>query len=294
MVGLNLTYRKSHNLLEANRLVFDTGDPYAAAFLNSVGRPNRASDYVEQPPVTVVGPDGHSYTVHYWDLRDGVSTRNGFELTNGDREQEFKGASITFDKRLSGRWMLRGNVSYQDWRWRIPGDANEDPTDTINGGVVSGTEVLQGSGTASGPKGNVFINSKWSYNLNGLYQVAPDHRWGFNLAANLTGRQGYPIRYSFQKIRDNISDNSGSGIDIPIDSSPDAFRYPDVHVLDLRVEKEFTFSDVGLTLGLDVFNALNESYVLQRQSVLGANNSAYALEVLSPRILRLGARLSFR
>jgi hypothetical protein len=294
VVGLNLTYRKSHNLLETNRLVFDTDDPYAAGFLNSVGRPNRASDYVEQAPITVTAPDGHTYTVHYWDLRPGVSTRNGFELTNGDREQEFKGASITFDKRLSNRWMLRGNVSYQDWRWRIPDSANEDPTDTINGGVVDGTEVLQGSGTASGPKGNVFINSKWSYNLNGLYQVAPDHRWGFNLAANLTGRQGYPIRYVERVNRVRISDNAGSGIDIPVDASPDAFRYPDIHVVDLRVEKEFTFSSVGVTLGADLFNALNESYVLQRQSVLGRNNSAYALEVLSPRVFRLGARLSFR
>jgi hypothetical protein len=294
VVGLNLTYRKSHNLLEANRLVFDTDDPYAAGFLNSVGRPNRASDYVEQAPITVTAPDGHTYTVHYWELRPGVSTRNGFELTNGDRQQEFKGASITFDKRLSNRWMLRGNVSYQDWKWRIPNSANEDPTDTINGGVVDGTEVLQGSGTASGPKGNVFINSKWSYNLNGLYQVAPDHRWGFNLAANLTGRQGYPIRYVERVNRTTISDNAGSGIDIPVDASPDSFRYPDIHVVDLRVEKELTFNSVGVTLGLDLFNALNESYVLQQQSVLGRNNSAYALEVLSPRVFRLGARLSFR
>ena len=92
--------------------------------------------------------------------------------------------------------MLRGNVSWQDWTWDIPDSENEDPTDTVGGGVVDGTEVLQGSGTVSGPKGNVFINSKWSYSLNGMYQVAPDRPWGFNVAANLTGRQGYPLRYA--------------------------------------------------------------------------------------------------
>ncbi len=84
------------------------------------------------------------------------------------------------------------------------------------------------------------------------------------------------------------------GIDIPIDSSPDAFRYPDVHVVDLRAEKEFTFSDFGLTLGIDLFNAFNESYVLQRQGVLGFNSSNRVVEVLSPRVLQLGARVSFR
>ena len=43
-----------------------------------------------------------------------------------------------------------------------------------------------------------------------------------------------------------------------------------------------------------MFNALNESYVLQRQSVLGRSNSGYVLEVLSPRVFRLGARISLR
>ena len=64
-------------------------------------------------------------------------------------------------------------------------------------------------------------------------------------------------------------------------------------------EKEFTFSDFGLTLGVDAFNALNASYVLQRQGVLAQNgvpldNAGAVFETLSPRIFRLGARLSFR
>jgi hypothetical protein len=222
-----------------------------------------------------------------------VTTRNGFYLTNGQREQEFKGAALTFDKRLSNRWMLRGNVSWQDWRWRIPASENQDPTDTTAGGVVDGTEVLQPSGSVSGPKGNVFINSKWSYSLNGLYQIAPDHPWGFNVAANLTGRQGYPLRYGERIFRTSIADGA-NGIDVPVDSSPDSFRYPDVHVVNLRVEKDFTFRNVGLNLGADLFNALNESYVLQHQGVLGRSNSGHVVEVLSPRVFRLGARVSLR
>ena len=293
VVGLNLTYRKSHNLLEAERLVFDTDNPYDAAYLGSVGREHQRSDYVEADPITVTAPDGHTYTVHYFELRPGVSTRNGFLLRNGDRSQEFKGASLTFDKRLSNRWMMRGNVSWQDWKWQIPDRENQDPTDTIGGGIVDGTQVLQGSGTASGPKGNVFINSKWSYSLNGMVQIAPARPWGFNVAANLTGRQGYPLRYATRVFRTTVADGA-NGIDVPVDSSPDAFRYPDVHVVNLRAEKEFTFREVGLSLGLDLFNALNESYVLQRQGVLGRGNSDHVLEVLSPRVFRLGARVTLR
>jgi Carboxypeptidase regulatory-like domain len=293
VVGLNLTYRRSHDVLDAQRLVFDTDNPYDPAFLGSVGRPAQRGDYVEADPVTVTAPDGHTYTVHYWELRPGVTTRNGFYLTNGQREQEFKGAALTFDKRLSNRWMLRGNVSWQDWKWRIPASENQDPTDTTAGGVVDGTEVLQPSGSVSGPKGNVFINSKWSYSLNGLYEIAPDHPWGFNVAANLTGRQGYPLRYAERVFRTSIADGA-NGIDVPVDSSPDSFRYPDVHVVNLRVEKDFSFSNVGLNLGLDVFNALNESYVLQRQGVLGRGSSDSVVEVLSPRVFRLGARVTLR
>jgi Carboxypeptidase regulatory-like domain len=292
VVGLNLTYRKTHDIIDAERLVFD-GDASSPDALNSVGRPARPDDYVQATPVTVIAPDGHTYTVRYYELRPGVTTRNGFYLTNGDREQEYKGAALTFDKRLSNRWMLRGNVSYSDWKWQIPSSENQDPTDTIGGGVVDGTEVLQASGTTSGPKGNVFINSKWSYNLNTLYQVAPDHPWGFNLAANLTGRQGYPLRYAVQINRTTINDGP-NGIQVPVDASPDTFRYPDVHVVNLRVEKEFNLRNVGLNLGLDVFNAFNEAYVLQDQSILGRSNSANVIEVLSPRVFRLGARISLR
>ncbi|HKV11185.1 MAG TPA: TonB-dependent receptor [Thermoanaerobaculia bacterium] len=294
VVGLNLTYRQYTDSLEAERLVFDTDDPYAAGFINSVGRPHRASDYVQATPVTGIAPDGTPYTINYWELRDGVTTRNGAYLTNGDREQEFTGASVTFNKRLANRWMLRGNVSWQDWQWNIPSSENEDPTDTIGGGVVDGTDVLQGSGTASGAKGNIFINSNWSYSLNGLYQVAPDRPWGFNVGANLNGREGYPLRWSRRILRSTIVDAAGTGRDIPIDADPNEFRYDDIHVVDLRVEKEFRFSDIGLTLGVDVFNALNESYVLQRQSLLARANGNYVLEILSPRVFRVGARLNFR
>lgn len=292
VLGLQGTWRRHTGILETERLVFD-GDSDSADNLGHTGRVHRRDDY-EQKTASGIRPDGQPYTVSWWELRDGVSTRNGFLLENGDRVQEYLGASLSLTKRLANRWMMRGNVSWQDWTWDIPDSENEDPTDTIAGGIVDDTAVLQGSGTASGPKGNVFINSEWSYSVNGLYQVAPDRTWGFNLAANLTGRQGYPLRYARRIERETILDAAGTGIDIPVATDPDAFRYPDTHLLDLRVEKEFSLSDFGLTLGVDVFNALNESYVLQRQGLLTTNKGDHVLEIVSPRVFRLGARLSFR
>ncbi|MFL6197530.1 MAG: hypothetical protein ACJ75H_25305, partial [Thermoanaerobaculia bacterium] len=211
-----------------------------------------------------------------------------FFYTNGDREQEYVGASLTFNKRLSNRWMLRGNVSFQDWTWNVPDSELEDATPLLGIGH-DGDPVLQGSGTGSGSKGGVYINSDWSYSVNGMYQIAPDRPWGFNLAGNLTGREGYPIPYYVRTNRNNIPVASSVQV-----SGADEFRNQDIHVLDARVEKEFTFSDFGMTLGVDVFNALNESYVLQRRHQLNIAATNRVTEVLSPRIFRIGARLSFR
>ena len=98
---------------------------------------------------------------------------------------------------------MRGNFSYSDWYYSKAGD-RPDPTIQEAGGVTDtfyvrqGDPVLQASGTGSGPKAFIYINSKWSFALNGLYQIAPDRPWAFNVAGNLTGRQGYPLPYYLQ------------------------------------------------------------------------------------------------
>jgi hypothetical protein len=286
VVGVNLTYRMYTDIVETERLVFD-GDARSIPNLSNVGRAHTRNDY-RTKVVTGTLPSGEKRNVTVYELKPGITTRNGFLYKNGDREQEFFGASLTFNKRLSNRWMVRGNVSWQDWTWNVPDSELQDATPFLGIGQ-DGDPVLQGSGTGSGSKGGVYINSDWSYSVNGLYQVAPDRPWGFNLAGNLTGREGYPIPYFARVSRNNIPGSTSVQI-----AGADEFRNPDIHVLDGRVEKEFTFSDVGLTLGVDVFNLLNESYVLQRQHRLGIGTTNNVTEILSPRIFRVGARLSFR
>jgi hypothetical protein len=299
VVSLDLTYRKLTNLLENNRLVFDSDDPYSAENLHQVGRPSVRSDYIQCgtpgapacPTVTL--PNGQTNTLtNYWVLRPGVSSRNGVYTYNSGREQEYKGASIVFNKRLANRWMLRGNVTYSDWTWStVPQADRPDPSFILNGGNREGDPVLQGSGTASGAFGGVYINSKWAYSVNGLYQIAPDHPWGFNVALNLTGRQGYPAPYYVAK---RLPGNEGGTIFLQATDAPDSFRLDNINVIDARIEKEFTFSDFGLTVGVDCFNVLNEAYVQQVQLNAGTTSKGFVTEITSPRIFRLGARVSFR
>ncbi|MFL6196195.1 MAG: carboxypeptidase regulatory-like domain-containing protein [Thermoanaerobaculia bacterium] len=299
VVGVNLTYRLISNIVESDLLVFN-GDPYSASNINQVGRPHTRADYVRCGTAgypacpTGVLPNGQTYTItDQYFLRSGLTTRNGGILRNGDREQEYKGAALTFNKRLANRWMMRGNFTFSDWTWSsVPDSTNEDPSPLLGGGSREGDPVLQGSGTGSGAKGGIYINSKWAYSISGLYQIAPDRPWGVNVALNLNGREGYPVPY-WRRLS-LPSNYNGAAEALQVTNDPDTFRLDDIHMVDARVEKEFTFSDVGLTLGVDCFNVLNESYVLQRQHRLGLTSSDFVREITSPRVFRVGARLSFR
>src|SRR6185503_6376569 len=111
VVGLNLTYRKISNIIENRLMVFDSPNAFCAACLDSVGREARPDDYIART-ATVTFPDGSPRNLTYYSLKPTVSSRAGVELANGDNEQEYKGAALTFNKRLANRWMLRGNFTW--------------------------------------------------------------------------------------------------------------------------------------------------------------------------------------
>ncbi|HEV7517083.1 MAG TPA: TonB-dependent receptor plug domain-containing protein, partial [Thermoanaerobaculia bacterium] len=296
VVSLTLTWRRLSDLLERQLLVFD-GDAFAPENLGSVGRVHRREDYI---PFKVSGvlPDGKTYTQTVYGLRPGLTSRGGLYLANGDREQIYKGVTLAFDKRLTHGFLANGHLTLQDWRWRVPQHSIIDPTRYLGSGNYDGAPVVFGSSNGLGSKGGVYLNSKWSYSLSGLYQVAPERRWGFNLALNVNGHQGDPLIYFARDPQ--VSRNIPSSFEAVEEGNS---RLPDVHIVNARLEKEISFRRFGLTLGLDVFNLFNRAYVLQRQIHLGlgknptnplAPGSDFVIEVTAPRIFRLGARLSFR
>ena len=286
VVGLRADWRRLSGILEREKLVFDGSDAWASENLTHVGRLHRRDDYAPAGTATVTTPDGRQHAVTWWRLRPGISTRGGVHLENGGREQEFKGLFLTAEKRLSEGWMLRGHIGWQDWRWRVPGSENEDPTNSAEGGVVDGSPVLSAGQT--GQSRGYFLSGRWSYNLTGLVQVARNRKWGFDLAGILGGREGYPILYSQRVIRPGINAS------VPLNADLNDYRYDDMHTLDLRVAKSFRLAPTDLTLSLDCFNALNEGYVMRRNSLLNQGTGNWVLNALGPRTFRLGARLSLR
>ncbi len=284
LIGLSATFRRYSGVLDFDRMIVDDGSP-----LDSIGRPHTAGDYELGTVLTGTLPDGTPYSAPVYTLKPGRSFNGGVFLNNSDREQDYAGYSLTAQKRLANRWMLRAHATYSDWTWDVPDSEREDPTRVLPGNFDDGGAVLLGAGTTSGQFGNVFINSGWSFNLAGLYQVAPDKPWGFNLAANVTGREGYPLPYNLEV---DLGDGLG-GRNVLVVDDVERYRSDDVYVFNARVEKELQFSDWGLTLSVDGFNLLNNNDVLQRETEVGAGVGDFVREVVSPRVFRLGARVSF-
>ena len=288
-IGVNATYRKLKNFTTTTAEHHQgQGDFYTSA------------DYILSPvPISNVKlPDGTVTSVPYYRLAPGVAAPIYSVIRNlPDYSQEYKGIDFTVTKRMSNRWMMRGNLTLQDWTQQVGSGAIIDPTRGQTCGVCNGSEVLFRS-TGSGNKGNVYINSKWSYSLTGAYQIPVIET---NLGFNLNGRQGYALPY-VALIRTTTGEGTKA---VLVPSDVDTFRNDNVTELDLRLSKDIRISRVGLTLSLDGFNMLNSNTILQRNlasvcsapqstgvcSATGSSNRV--TEVLSPRVFRVGARLSF-
>jgi hypothetical protein len=273
-------------------------------FENGVKRTVRRGDFVQAGSVSGTLPNGQSFSEPVFLLRSGVSRdpAQGFLRENTSQATDYLGFNLAFNKRLANRWMLRGFFNYSDFTNDIPDSADFDPTRGVN---EDGMDVLLQSG-GSGNKGEVWINSRWSANLSGMYQIAPDRPWGFNVAGDLNAREGYAIPYRVSLAGSQSGDSFARTVLVAPDNT--SFRNPDLFVVNARVEKELTFSDLGLTLGVDVFNLFDAQTKLQTEGLVSAtyrrngagdrtitsNNASFARELVSPRIIRIGARLSFR
>lgn len=225
-----------------------------------------------------------------YDLRSGLSPTGGFFYTNGDREQDYKGVTASFTKRLANRWSARGHFTYADWKWKIGDEFKrfDDPTDVISDdlGFPDGNDRFFEQ--AGGNKADVFTGSRWSYNLNGLYQIAPDRPWGFNAALSVTGREGYPAPPFASR------GSAVGGQSVQLTRRVDSVRNDNIQIVDARLEKEFVHGNLSWTLGIDGFNLTNEDYVLQRRRDAESSRFGQIDERLSPRVVRVGVTLRYR
>ena len=129
----------------------------------------------------------------------------------------------------------------------------------------------------------------YQFVANGLYEAI----WGISIGANLVARQGYaePFFQSNVPTGDPLGHKT-----VLLVTHVDDFRLPAVTSLDGRLEKKFTFGGSKLAIDFDVFNLLNAGTVLGKQydaRLTGATGFGSTLEIMNPRIARIGVRFTF-
>ena len=221
-----------------------------------------------------------------------------FQTNRPGYETRYDGVEVQLNKRLSNKWMAHGSFTWSDWKQKVKSVSKGclDPTNQVGSfqGVFEGIQG-RGSSCADGDiaydyNGTTYINSKWAFNISGLYQLPLN----FSVSGSLFGRQGYPIPYF---VADDPGDGWGQRT-IALDRA-DAHRLKNVYQLDLSVQKVLPISQkADITLAVDMFNVFNANTILFRNFDAtpdedGIGTVGNILTIQNPRVLRFGARVSF-
>ena len=251
-----------------------------------------SANYTQTGTLTGTADPIGSFSVPFYAINPSAIPPGGgrsYEERKG-YHQRFIGFEASAVKRMSNKWMARFGFSTNDHREYFDGpSAIEDPTPSApTPNIDGGTVVTQTGGSG---KSNIFmVLPKYQFVANGMYQA----RWGVNLGANWVLRQGYAIPY----FRSNVptGDTLRNAKPVLVVDDVTRFRLPSVSSLDARVEKEFKIRTARILFDLDIFNITNASTVLGKQYDLrltGPTGFDKVLEIMNPRILRLGARFNF-
>ena len=232
---------------------------------------------------------GGDYSVTPYALTaEGVARTNTARSTIGTNRpgysEDFDGIEVTAIKRLSNRWMMRGYLAWQDHTANIPPSAIQVPANEVYSLAADGSKIVNFGGEFN----QVFYgSSNWSCNVNFLYQLPLN----FDVSANLNGRQGY-MQPAIQSSNAVDADGRVNLQGLQIDEV-DSRRNDDIHLLDLKVSYTLGMSrDGAVAFSLECFNLFNDDTILALQGDQSGAAGRIS-EVLSPRIFRLGARLTF-
>jgi len=266
-------------------------------FLWNPGIGVQSSSYAQTGTLTGTLPNGATVSVPYY--APPLTAGPGRIAENRPNYyQRYISLEIAATKRLADHWMARVAFASTSWNEYFNGPgAILDPTPTpatsasfanyIAGGPnVGGGPVVVASPDGS-PSGVYMLPSKYFFTAKGLYQA----RWGVDLGANFMLRQGYSEPFFRSLV--STGDPLVPAKTLLLTQGADQFRLDAVSTLDIRVEKKFTFGFANFAVDFDVFNVLNKATTLGVQYDARQSNYGQALEIMNPRIARLGVRMTF-
>ncbi len=274
-IQMNYSWTRTHNYMGSG--VFN---PWVGLTPN---------DYTAAAVLTGTLPNGEAFSVQTYNPITALITANGNSriLTNWDGySSRYNGIEVSLVKRLSNRWMARAGGSYNlsneyyDMARAQNNFGNPTPTDT---------EPLRDGGpfvvrSAASGAGDYFIHAKWQFSANGLYVLPYD----IEVGGSLFGRQGYPF-----PVYKQVSLGTDGSRRVLVSPELDSIRLDNLWNLDLRAAKTFRFGATSIEAIADVFNVFNANTALVRNRNYDSPTFQQISTNLSPRILRLGARLMF-
>jgi hypothetical protein len=257
-----------------------------------------ASDYTLDHTLTGNAPGLGAYSVPVYALNASAAPLGGGrELSNRPGyHQTYMGAEFTLTKRMSNRWMARVGFSTNSDKeyFDNPATSIADPTPRVDatsnnysllGFNQNGGTIIRSS--AGSGKSNLYVvPAKWQIVANGVWQGP----WGLNFGGNILGRQGFAQLY--YSSNEASADPVEGSKDVIVSPNADS-RLPSVWSVDGRVEKLIKLQRLNLMLDLDVFNILNAGTTLRNQYDVSAGTFGNVLEIMNPRIARLGVRITF-
>jgi len=240
----------------------------------------------------VVGP----CSIPVYTINAGAAPADGGKIfeTRPGYHQRYQGLELAATKRMSNNWMARVawstnvNREYMDSLASVqdptpfsgPNASFSDLGPNISGDLVS-TQT-----TGSGKSGTYLVLPKYQFIATGAYQM----KWGITTGLNYLYRQGYSQPF----YTSGVGSGAKAGtVGLLLVGSVNDYRLPSVHSLDARIGKNVKWNKVDLNFDLDVFNLVNIAPVLGRQYDLRLSTANQALEIMNPRIIRFGVRISY-
>ena len=215
------------------------------------------------------------------------------EFTKRDGyHQRFLGFEAMATKRLSNKWMARFGFSTNNHTeyFDNPATAIGDPTKSPAGPEIDGGIVVVSS-TGSGKSGIYQLLPKYQFIGNGLYQLP----YNIDVGVNWILRQGFGQPWYRSRVPGSGDALSGTK-QVLFNTDLNTNRLPYVSTVDIRIGYRLKLGRTSLNFDFDTFNLLNSATVLGRQydyRLTGTTGFNQTLEIMNPRIMRLGLRFNF-
>jgi hypothetical protein len=289
-LGFEFVYKVNKNIVEDVDL-YNGYDPTLTDATGLVWLPYDATD----PGWDGIFGNGDDQTITVYGLRADRPTPVFHGINPPEAKRSYTAAILTFEKRMSNRWQLKGSVMYSRFK------GNCDPGYSATEGEST---MFDNPNTLINSYGSVSFDRPFQLKIMGSYILPYD----FIVSTYIQARSGSGWARTFDRIYFPTGFGAQSTYAGSIYTEPDGSRWnPSYFNIDLRIEKEFKFSNVGrFNLYLDVFNLggrsgfnINQNPYARLYSYADPQyqtlSSTYAqiTSIYGVRSFRFGARFSF-